>query len=54
MRYKLYKKLQPVKTLSRLWEVVSWDFIVKLPKSRDLVMGQEYDNILVIIKRTTK
>ena len=27
------------------------DFIVKLPKSRDLIIGVEFDSILVIIKR---
>src|SRR6266571_8070377 len=46
--------LQLVKTLSRLWEVVSWDFIVKLLRSKDLVMGQEYNSILVIVDKATK
>ncbi len=31
-----------------------WDFIIKLPKSKDLVMGQIYDIILVIVDKLTK
>jgi len=46
--------LQLVETLSRLWEVILWDFIVKLPKSKDLVTGQEYNSILVIVDKATK
>ena len=34
--------------------MISWDIIVKLPKSKDLVTRQEYDNILVIINKLTK
>ena len=54
VRHKLYKKLQPVKTPSRPWEVVLWDFIVKLPKSKDLIIGQEHNSILVIVEKATK
>jgi len=46
--------LQPVKTLSGPWEVVSWDFIVKLLKSKDPVIGQKYNSILVIVDKATK
>ena len=38
----------------RPWEVILWDFIVKLLKSKDLVIGQEYNNILVVIDKLTK
>jgi len=38
-RHKPFRKLQLVKTLSRPWEVILWDFIVKLPKSKDPVTG---------------
>ena len=31
-----------------------WDFIVKLLKLKDLVIGQEYDVILVIVNKFTK
>ena len=40
--------------LSRLQEVISWDFIIKLLKSRDPVTGQVYNIILVIIDKLTK
>ncbi len=30
------------------------DFIVKLPKSKDLVLGVQHDSILVIVDRLTK
>ena len=38
----------------RLWEVILWDFIVKLLKSKDPITGQEYNNILVIVDKLTK
>ncbi len=38
-RYRPYGELQLVEVLSRLQEVISWDFIVKLPKLEDLVIG---------------
>ena len=31
-----------------------WDFIIKLLKLKDLVIGQEYDSILVIVDKLTK
>jgi len=36
------------------WKSISWDFIVKLPKSKDPMTGVEYDSILVIMERLTK
>ena len=54
MRYKPYGILKLVKILNGLWEVVLWDFIVKLLKSKDPVTGQEYNNILVIVDKATK
>ena len=53
-RHRLYKMLQPVETPSRPQEVISQDFIIKLPKSKDPVTGQEYNNILVIVDKATK
>ena len=38
----------------RLWEVISQDFIIKLLKSKDLVIRQEYNSILVIVDKLTK
>jgi len=54
LKHKPFGELQPVKTLSRLWEVILWDFIIKLPKSKDLVTGQLHNTILVIINKLTK
>ena len=36
------------------WKSVQWDFIVKLPPSRDPMTGVVYDSILVIVERLTK
>jgi hypothetical protein len=53
-RHKPHGKLQPVELATRPWEVISWDFIVKLPKSKDPITGQEYDSIFVIVDKFTK
>ena len=53
-RHKPYGLLQPVELASKPWEVISWDFIVKLPKSKDPITGQEYDSIFVIVDKFTK
>jgi transposase InsO family protein len=53
-RHKPYGGLQPVELAGRPWEVVSWDFIVKLPKSKDPITGQEHDTIFVIVDKFTK
>ena len=54
LKHKLYKKLQPIKTLSGLWKVILWNFIIKLLKSKDPVTEQLHDVILVIVNRLTK
>jgi hypothetical protein len=36
------------------WKLIALDFIVKLPPSKDLLTGIEYNSILVIIERLTK
>ena len=38
----------------RPWEVISWDFVVKLPKSKDPITSQEHDTIFVIVDKFTK
>ena len=38
----------------RPWEVVLWDFIVKLLKLKDPITGQKYDIIFVIVNKFTK
>jgi len=54
LKYKPFGELQPVKTLNRPWEVILWDFIIKLSKSKDLVTGQLHNVILVIVDKLTK
>jgi transposase InsO family protein len=41
-------------TPSQPWKSIAWDFVVKLPLSREPVTGVEYDSILVITDRLTK
>ena len=36
------------------WKSITWDFIVKLLKSRERLTGTTYDTILVINDRLTK
>ena len=54
LKHKLYKKLQPVKVLSGPWKVILWDFITKLLKSKDPIIGQKHNAMLVIINKLTK
>ena len=53
-RYKLYRKLQLVEVLSKLQEVILQDFIIKLLKLKDPVIGQVYNIILVIVDKLIK
>ena len=46
--------MQPVKLASKPWEVILWDFIVKLLKLKDPITGQEYNSIFVIVDKFTK
>jgi hypothetical protein len=36
------------------WESVAWDFITKLPESKEPISNAQYDSILIIINRLTK
>ena len=53
-RYKPYELLQPLLVAEQPWSSVTMDFITKLPISRDLVTGIEYDSILTMVDRLTK
>lgn len=53
-RHMPYGKLQPNETPLRRWQIVTMDFIVKLPISKDPLTGAKYDSILVIVDRLTK
>ena len=49
-----YGEIQYVKSPIEVWNEVTLNFIIKLPKSQNSVTGQHYDAILVIIDRLTK
>ena len=53
-RHAKYGNLQFSEPPTLLWQEVTMDFIVKLPKSEDLVSKVKYDSILVIVDRLTK
>jgi len=53
-RHKPYGKLQPNEAPQRNWQIVTMDFITKLPKSKESLTGVVYDSILVIIDRLSK
>ena len=53
-RHSLYRQLKSPPILIGAWKLIALDFIVKLLLSKDLMIGTEYDLILVITKRLTK
>jgi hypothetical protein len=53
-RHKPYGHLKPLPVPKRPWESISWDFIVKLPKSKEPGTKNSYDSIFVIVDRLTK
>lgn len=53
-RYALYGLLQPLQVLTRLWQLVAMDFIIKLLPSADLVTKESYDRIMVVTDRFSK
>ena len=50
----LYRLLQLHKALDRTWKSLTIDFIVKLPRSKELLTRAIYNSIWVIIERLTK
>jgi hypothetical protein len=46
--------MQSPDILRILWTSIALDFVIKLLLSRDLIIGVEYDFILVIIDKLTK
>jgi hypothetical protein len=40
--------MQSIPQLQEPWKSVAMDFIIKLPKSRDLILEKEYNSILTI------
>jgi len=53
-RHLPYGQLKSLPILKGAWKSIALDFIVKLPLSKDLLTGVEYDSILVITERLTK
>jgi RNase H-like domain found in reverse transcriptase/Reverse transcriptase (RNA-dependent DNA polymerase)/Integrase zinc binding domain/Chromo (CHRromatin Organisation MOdifier) domain len=53
-RHKPYGLLQTIPLPTAPWESVTWDFITKLPLSKEPLTGAQYDSILVIVCRLTK
>ena len=53
-RYKLYRLMKSPSTPDRVWKSIAWDFIVKLPKSKERLTNVTYNSILVITDRLTK
>jgi hypothetical protein len=53
-RHAPYGQLKTPNLPSQPWKSIAWDFVVKLPLSRDPITKVEYDSILVITDRLTK
>jgi hypothetical protein len=53
-RHAPYGQLKSPSTLSLPWKSIAWDFVVKLPLSKEPVTGKESDSIFVITDRLTK
>ena len=52
--YTLYRYVQYVKITNYLWQNIIMDFIVKLPKSKDISIGVKYNSILVVVDKLIK
>ena len=53
-RHAFYGYINTIVIFDISWKSISWDFIVKLPKSKNPITEVEYNSILVIIERLTK
>ena len=53
-RHAKYGNLEFREPPQQPWDEVTMDFIVKLPKSKDPVLGVQHDSILVMVDRLTK
>ncbi|RAL58209.1 hypothetical protein DID88_002312 [Monilinia fructigena] len=53
-RHAPYGQLQTPDMPSQPWKSITWDFVVKLPLSKDPTTGIEYDAILNVVDRLTK
>ncbi|RFN44866.1 pol polyprotein, partial [Fusarium flagelliforme] len=53
-RHKPYGQLQPLPVAQRPWDLITMDFITKLPLLEEPLTGIFYDSIMVIVDRLTK
>ena len=53
-RHKPYGQAQQIDLPEALWETITMDFVVKLPKSTDPAIKVVYDSILVVVDKLTK
>lgn len=53
-RHAPYGLLQPPPTPGKAWKSIAFDFIVKLPPSKEPMTGTTYDSIWVVTDRLTK
>jgi hypothetical protein len=53
-RHKPYRLIKSPDILDGPWESVAWDFITKLPESKELISNAQHDSILIITDRLTK
>ena len=53
-RHKPYRQAQQMDLPEALWETITMDFVVKLPKSTDSATKVVYNSILVVVDKLTK
>jgi len=53
-RHAPYGELKPIATPDRAWKVIAWDFVVKLPPSKEPMTKTTYDSIFVVTDKLTK
>jgi hypothetical protein len=53
-RHTLYRLLQPLPASDRVWKSIVFDFVVKLPLSKELITEVIYNLIWVVTDRLTK
>ena len=54
LRYLPYRELQLLQVPERVWSSVLLNFVVKLPPSKEPIIGTEFDFILVVVNRLIK
>ena len=52
--YTSYRYIQYTKITNYLWQNIIIDFIVKFPKSKNIITDIKYDSILIVVNKFTK